>query len=97
MHNNHTPFNEYWKDLDNDLRDMFMNREGLLYSMMKYQMGWIDQQGSVTRVQVEESSGYSLLDAAAVTSVRTWRVQPAQRGGQPVAGSWLLPIRFRQP
>ena len=58
---------------------------------------WIDQQGSVTRVQVEESSGHSLLDAAAVTSVRTWRVQPAQRGGQPVAGSWLLPIRFRQP
>ena len=58
---------------------------------------WINQQGSVTRVQVEESSGYSLLDAAAVTSVRTWRVQPAQRGGQPVAGSWLLPIRFRQP
>ena len=58
---------------------------------------WINQQGSVTQVQVEESSGYSLLDAAAVTSVRTWRVQPAQRGGQPVAGSWLLPIRFRQP
>ena len=58
---------------------------------------WINQQGSVTRVQVEESSGYSLLDAAAVTSVRTWRVQPAQRNGQAVAGSWLLPIRFRQP
>ena len=57
----------------------------------------IDQQGSVTQVQVEESSGYSLLDAAAVTSVRTWRVRPAQRGGRPVAGSWLLPIRFRQP
>jgi TonB family protein len=58
---------------------------------------WINEQGSVTRIKVEESSGYSLLDAAAATSVRTWRVQPAQRNGQPVAGSWLLPIRFRQP
>lgn len=57
---------------------------------------WIDEQGSVTRVRVEESSGYLLLDAAAVTSIRTWRVKPAQRNGQPVAGSWLLPIRFRQ-
>ncbi|HIA19661.1 MAG TPA: energy transducer TonB, partial [Planctomycetaceae bacterium] len=56
----------------------------------------IDEQGSVTRVRVEESSGYLLLDAAAVTSIRTWRVKPAQRNGQPVAGSWLLPIRFRQ-
>jgi protein TonB len=58
---------------------------------------WINEQGSVTLVKVEESSGYLLLDAAAATSVRTWRVQPAQRNGQPVAGSWLLPIRFRQP
>ena len=58
---------------------------------------WINQQGTVTQVEVEETSGYSLLDAAAVSSVRTWRVQPAQRNGQPVAGSWLLPIRFRQP
>lgn len=57
---------------------------------------WINKQGSVTKVHVEQSSGYSLLDAAAVTNVRTWRVKPAQRNGQPVAGSWLLPIRFRQ-
>jgi TonB family protein len=58
---------------------------------------WINEQGKVFRVQVEESSGYGLLDAAATTSVRGWNVKPAQRNGQPVAGSWLLPIRFRQP
>ena len=58
---------------------------------------WINEQGKVFRVQVEESSGYGLLDAAATTSVRGWHVKPAQRNGQPVAGSWLLPIRFRQP
>jgi len=58
---------------------------------------WINKQGKVFQVQVEESSGYPLLDAAATTSVRGWNVKPAQRDGQPVAGSWLLPIRFRQP
>ena len=64
MNNNHTPFNEYWKDLDNDLRNMFMNREGLLYSMMKYQMGWIDQQGS----SIEGYPEYSPLSLLCLTS-----------------------------
>jgi protein TonB len=48
----------------------------------------------VTEAKVEKTSGYPILDAAAVTTVRTWRGYPATRGGRPVATEELLPVRF---
>lgn len=51
--------------------------------------------GSVTRVEVAESSGYPALDDAAVQSVRTrWRFVPARRGGVAYESFVLVPIRF---
>jgi protein TonB len=50
--------------------------------------------GRVTNVEVAESSGYPILDAEAVTTVRTWKGRPATRGGKPVATEELLPVRF---
>jgi len=55
----------------------------------------ISAQGQVERVGVFESSGHELLDQEAVSAVRTWRGQPARRGGQNVSTVELLPIRFR--
>jgi protein TonB len=51
--------------------------------------------GVPTDVSVESSSQSRDLDRAALDAVRKWRFRPAQRGGQPVAGSVVVPIEFR--
>jgi TonB family protein len=56
----------------------------------------ISASGTVSRVEVAESSGYRMLDDAAVAAVREWKFIPAQRGGQPVSWTARQPIRFRR-
>jgi protein TonB len=51
--------------------------------------------GVPTDVSVESSSQSRDLDRAALDAVRKWRFRPAQRGGQAVAGSVVVPIEFR--
>jgi protein TonB len=55
----------------------------------------VDAAGRVLAVDVERSSGFSLLDDAAVKGVRQWRFTPALRNGVAVAGEVLLPVHFR--
>ena len=55
----------------------------------------VDAAGRVLAVDVERSSGFSLLDDAAVKGVRQWRFRPAVRNGVAVAGEVLLPVHFR--
>ncbi len=50
--------------------------------------------GGVMEVTVKESSGYEILDKAALKTVRKWRFTPATRGGRSVAASLVVPIRF---
>jgi protein TonB len=57
----------------------------------------IDASGRVTDVAVEETSGYELLDAAAVGAVRRWRYKPAIGRNGPVATTELQPVTFRLP
>ena len=56
---------------------------------------WIDETGRVTDVRVEKSSGYGVLDAAAVNAVKRWRGRPARHNARPVATEELLPVVFR--
>ncbi|HUE72428.1 MAG TPA: energy transducer TonB [Pirellulaceae bacterium] len=56
---------------------------------------WIDEEGRVTDVRVEKSSGYGVLDAAAVNAVKRWRGRPARYNARPVATEELLPVVFR--
>ena len=56
---------------------------------------WIDEEGRVTDVRVEKSSGYGVLDAAAVNAVKRWRGRPARHNARPVATEELLPVVFR--
>lgn len=56
---------------------------------------WIDEEGRVTEVRVEKSSGYGVLDAAAVNAVKRWRGRPARHNARPVATEELLPVVFR--
>lgn len=51
--------------------------------------------GVPTSVEVAERSGSRDLDRAALTAVRQWRFQPAQRDGQPVPGAVTVPIDFK--
>lgn len=51
--------------------------------------------GQVTKVEIVRSSGHAILDAEAVTTVRSWRGEPATQNGRPVATVELLPVRFR--
>jgi periplasmic protein TonB len=56
---------------------------------------WIDEEGRVTEVRVEKSSGHGVLDAAAVNAVKRWRGRPARHNARPVATEELLPVVFR--
>lgn len=55
----------------------------------------IDLNGRIVTCQVTSSSGHPLLDAAAVSAVRSWRFVPAMnRAGRPAAWNGRLPIHF---
>lgn len=51
--------------------------------------------GNAATVSVRRSSGYRLLDEAAVKAVKSWRFAPANRGGISVAGSVDVPVSFK--
>jgi len=50
--------------------------------------------GTVSRVAVAESSGYDVLDQAAVDTALSWRFDAATRGGAAVASIVRKPVRF---
>ncbi|MCA9219007.1 MAG: energy transducer TonB [Planctomycetales bacterium] len=73
------------------------------YPELARQRGWqgtvllrlsIDESGQVVRVEIARTSGYDLLDAEAVTTVRQWQAAPARRRGRPVSMDVYLPVRF---
>lgn len=55
----------------------------------------VDARGRVKTVNLGRSSGYDILDRAALAAVRGWRFSPATRGATPVAAWVEVPIRFR--
>lgn len=56
----------------------------------------VDVDGHVTKVDVLESGGAD-LDEAAVVAARQWTFTPAMRGGQPVASRIRVPFHFAPP
>jgi len=51
--------------------------------------------GAVKSVELQQSSGYALLDRAARVAVLRWRFAPATRGGREVDGEVLIPFDFQ--
>jgi protein TonB len=51
--------------------------------------------GAVAAASIERSSGYAVLDEAALATIKRWRFRPAQRGGQPVDATLNVPITFK--
>lgn len=54
----------------------------------------VDPAGLAQQVEIQQGSGYSRLDQAALETVRQWRFVPARLGDQPVAAWIIVPIQF---
>ena len=54
----------------------------------------VNIQGDPVEIQILKSSGYSLLDKAATTTVWRWKFTPARKGGASVPGQVILPVEF---
>ena len=54
----------------------------------------VSSQGGAVEVLIEHTSGWPLLDQAAVSAVKRWRFVPARRAGDAVAAWVLVPIEF---
>ena len=76
------------------------------YPRIAIERGWqarvllvitLEIDGRISDVAVETSSGYPLLDGAAVVAVRRWRTQPLTTIGRTEAFKVNLPIEFRLP
>ncbi|WP_282296052.1 energy transducer TonB [Stenotrophomonas sp. PS02289] len=50
--------------------------------------------GSVTKVEVETSSGFPRLDASAMEAAAGWRFTPPTVAGKPVGGRVRVPVDF---
>ena len=54
----------------------------------------VSHKGKVTGIHVMQSSGFRVLDVAALNSVKQWRFMPARKGDIEVASTVQVPIRF---
>jgi protein TonB len=55
----------------------------------------VDRKGRVGDLRVSTSSGYKILDRAALTSVKGWVFEPGMRGDQKVEMWVRVPVRFQ--
>ncbi|MEZ6118443.1 MAG: TonB family protein [Pirellulaceae bacterium] len=56
---------------------------------------WIRANGDVFKVEIAQSSGFAILDAAAANAVRKWKGRPAEVDGVVRETVEVLPIEFR--
>lgn len=55
----------------------------------------VNSAGRPVKINIEKTSGYAILDEAAVKAVNTWQFQPARLGNISIESSVKIPIRFR--
>lgn len=54
----------------------------------------VDRAGRVKDFGIRSTSGYPLLDKAAMKAVSRWRFEPGKRGHEPVEMWVTVPVRF---
>ena len=52
------------------------------------------ENGRAGEISIENSSGYELLDDAAIKGVRRWRFVPARKGSRAVRARVRIPVEF---
>ena len=67
-----------------------MRQEGLVMLAVD-----VDSQGVPIKIEIKQSSGFRLLDQAAIKAVRRWKFQPGRIGDLPVESEVTVPVRFR--
>jgi len=90
-------------DAEPDYRADYLNNPRPPYPMVARRMGYngrvilnveVLAEGKAGQVLLHKSSGYEILDNAALQTVKTWKFSPAKRLGQPVTQWFLVPIKF---
>jgi protein TonB len=80
------------------------NPKPIAYPRWAIRQGWegtlviaveILEDGRVGRWQVMESTGYAILDKAAVKAIREWQFEPARKEGRPLVACIQIPVHFR--
>jgi protein TonB len=81
----------YLKNPEPDYPELARRRhqEGLVLLAVK-----VTAEGRAERVEIKKSSGFSLLDNAAVEAVRDWEFQPARLGSLALESQIEVPVRF---
>ncbi len=98
-----TPPSPVVLDAEPDYRADYLNNPRPPYPMAARRMGFhgkvvldveVLAEGRAGDVKVHQSSGYDILDNAALQTVKAWRFTPARRFGQAVTQRFLVPIKF---
>lgn len=90
-------------DVEPDYKAAYLNNPRPPYPMSARRLGLqgkvvlnveVLAEGMCGRLNVLKSSGYEMLDNAAVRTVKEWRFVPARHGGQAVTRWFQVPIKF---
>ena len=81
-------YDDYRQAVEGELRDVFDGREGFLYNLLRYHLGWVDQQGS----PLEGATGLHFQGAVALASCEAFGAD--FRRGLPAAASVELIHHF---
>lgn len=86
-----------------EAKPLYLKNEPPLYPMIARREGYegtvvlnveVLSSGDCGRVEIIKSSGYSILDEAALQAVREWKFKPSRRGHTLVTFWVEIPIRF---
>ena len=100
---NATPPSPVVLDAEPDYKADYLNNPRPPYPMVARRMGYhgkvvldveVLAEGKAGDVKLHQSSGYDILDNAALQTVKTWRFTPARRFGHAVTQRFLVPIKF---
>jgi protein TonB len=90
-------------DVEPDFKADYLNNPRPPYPMVARRMGYSGKvildvevlaEGRAGDVKLQKSSGFEILDKAALQTVKTWRFIPAKHFGQAVTQRFLVPINF---
>ena len=98
-----TPPSPVVLDTEPDYRADYLNNPRPPYPLVARRMGYhgtvvlnveVLAEGKAGQVLLHQSSGFDILDNAALQTIKTWRFSPALHFGQPVTMWFLVPIKF---
>jgi periplasmic protein TonB len=90
-------------DTEPDYKASYLNNPSPSYPMVARRMGLqgrvvlnveVLAGGMCGEINIQKSSGYAMLDNAALQTVKSWRFMPARQGGHAVDKWFMIPIQF---